>query len=292
MIPGYGGNLFNLEPVAERVTVSHRATSATREAMERARARPGLRLPPRGPGRPRPLPDGPVPGHRHQRQGHGRRHGGRSSTTTRRRASSTRGRAASTGPAVSLPVAEDAPTNPRGIYEISNLTAEKIVEVYDRVHGIPSVAPAPHERLRPARADEALALRRRELVRAPRARRRDDEGLRRRDDQARLPLRRRLRRGDPPRGRARTRARGRGPERRRRTCRRRSGSSPRSSAPSRARAGSSRRSRPSARRRSRATSTRTSRRSAASSAGRRGRRSREGLERTLAFYRLNKAHYW
>ncbi len=42
------------------------------------------------------------------------------------------------GPAVSLPVSEDAPTNPRGIYEISNLTAEKIVEVYDRVHGVPS----------------------------------------------------------------------------------------------------------------------------------------------------------
>lgn len=42
------------------------------------------------------------------------------------------------GPAVSLPVAEEAPTNPRGIYEISNLTAEKIIEVYDRVHGIPS----------------------------------------------------------------------------------------------------------------------------------------------------------
>jgi UDP-glucose 4-epimerase len=43
------------------------------------------------------------------------------------------------GPAVSLPVSEDAPTNPRGLYEISNLTAEKIIEVYDRVHGIPSV---------------------------------------------------------------------------------------------------------------------------------------------------------
>ncbi len=43
------------------------------------------------------------------------------------------------GPAVKLPVAEDAPTNPRGIYEISNLTAEKIIEVYDRIHGIPSV---------------------------------------------------------------------------------------------------------------------------------------------------------
>ena len=35
--------------------------------------------------------------------------------------------------------ARTAPTNPRGLYEISNLTAEKIIEVYDRVHGIPSV---------------------------------------------------------------------------------------------------------------------------------------------------------
>jgi UDP-glucose 4-epimerase len=43
------------------------------------------------------------------------------------------------GPAVTLPVAEDAPTNPRGIYEISNLTAEKIIQVYDRIHGIRSV---------------------------------------------------------------------------------------------------------------------------------------------------------
>jgi len=38
-----------------------------------------------------------------------------------------------------LPVNEDAPTNPKGIYEISNLTAEKIVRVYQDVHGIKSV---------------------------------------------------------------------------------------------------------------------------------------------------------
>jgi UDP-glucose 4-epimerase len=43
------------------------------------------------------------------------------------------------GPAVALPVAEDAPTNPKGIYEISNLTAEKIIQVYDNIHGIHSV---------------------------------------------------------------------------------------------------------------------------------------------------------
>ncbi len=43
------------------------------------------------------------------------------------------------GPAVTLPVNEDAPTHPKGIYEISNLTAEKIIQVYNDVHGIKSV---------------------------------------------------------------------------------------------------------------------------------------------------------
>lgn len=43
------------------------------------------------------------------------------------------------GPAVSLPVSEDAPTNPKGIYEISNLAAEKIIKVYNDIHGIKSV---------------------------------------------------------------------------------------------------------------------------------------------------------
>ncbi|MFC1647299.1 NAD-dependent epimerase/dehydratase family protein [Patescibacteria group bacterium] len=43
------------------------------------------------------------------------------------------------GKAVDLPVPEDAPTNPRGIYEITNLTAEKIIQVYHDIHGIKSV---------------------------------------------------------------------------------------------------------------------------------------------------------
>lgn len=43
------------------------------------------------------------------------------------------------GASVSLPVNEEAPTNPKGIYEISNLTAEKIIKVYNDVHGINSV---------------------------------------------------------------------------------------------------------------------------------------------------------
>lgn len=43
------------------------------------------------------------------------------------------------GNQVSLPVSESAPTNPRGIYEITNLAAEKMVSVYHEVHGIRSI---------------------------------------------------------------------------------------------------------------------------------------------------------
>lgn len=43
------------------------------------------------------------------------------------------------GPSVKLPVNEDAPTNPMGMYAITNLTAEKIVLMYHRVHDIRGV---------------------------------------------------------------------------------------------------------------------------------------------------------
>ena len=43
------------------------------------------------------------------------------------------------GSAVKLPVSEDAPTNPKGLYEISQLTAEKILQMYMNVHGVPCV---------------------------------------------------------------------------------------------------------------------------------------------------------
>ena len=41
------------------------------------------------------------------------------------------------GSSVKLPVAEDHPTNPKGIYAVTNLTAEKMILVYDNVHKIP-----------------------------------------------------------------------------------------------------------------------------------------------------------
>jgi UDP-glucose 4-epimerase len=43
------------------------------------------------------------------------------------------------GPSAKLPVNEEAPTNPRGIYEISNLAAEKIMKIYNDVHGVRTV---------------------------------------------------------------------------------------------------------------------------------------------------------
>ena len=43
------------------------------------------------------------------------------------------------GKAVKLPVSESAATNPKGIYEVTNLAAEKIVKIYNDIHKIKSV---------------------------------------------------------------------------------------------------------------------------------------------------------
>jgi UDP-glucose 4-epimerase len=43
------------------------------------------------------------------------------------------------GPVVRLPVSEEAPPDPRGIYEISQLSAEMICRTYTRIHGLRTV---------------------------------------------------------------------------------------------------------------------------------------------------------
>jgi UDP-glucose 4-epimerase len=43
------------------------------------------------------------------------------------------------GPAVRLPVSEDAASDPRGLYEISQLSAEMICRAYTRIHGVKTV---------------------------------------------------------------------------------------------------------------------------------------------------------
>lgn len=44
------------------------------------------------------------------------------------------------GPVKNLPVKEDAPSHPRGIYEMTNLTAERMLKVYNDTHSIKSVS--------------------------------------------------------------------------------------------------------------------------------------------------------
>ncbi len=43
------------------------------------------------------------------------------------------------GKQTSLPVREDAELDPRGIYELSNLAAEKLIKIYHDVHGVRSI---------------------------------------------------------------------------------------------------------------------------------------------------------
>ena len=43
------------------------------------------------------------------------------------------------GPTVTLPVSEETPADPRGIYEISQLSAEMICRTYTRIHGVRTV---------------------------------------------------------------------------------------------------------------------------------------------------------
>jgi UDP-glucose 4-epimerase len=137
MIPGYGGNLFNLEPVKGRVAVEV-ADIRDPEAMSRVVRGQDFVFHLAGQvdhvlslTDPFPDIDMNIKGTAVVMEAL-KHHNPKARVVY----TGTRGQY---GPAVSLPVAEDAPTNPRGIYEISNLTAEKIIEVYDRVHGIPSV---------------------------------------------------------------------------------------------------------------------------------------------------------
>lgn len=137
MIPGYGGNLFNIEPVRGRVRVNFcdirdpNAMNYLVQGQDYVFHLAGqvdhiLSLTD-------PFPDIEI-------NIHGtavvmeaiKRHnpGARVIYT------GTRGQY---GPAAALPVSESAPTYPKGIYEISNLTAEKIIQVYNDVHHIPAV---------------------------------------------------------------------------------------------------------------------------------------------------------
>ena len=196
------------------------------------------------------------------------------------------------GPAVRLPVSEETPSDPRGIYEISQLSSEMICRTYTRIHGVRTVPLRLTNVYGPQGADAPLPVRRRELVRPARPRGPADPDLRHRPDPARLPLRGRLRRRARRRG-ARAVARSARSSTSGTTGRRPSSRSPRScgsSSPER------RSSSPSSRRsggpRSRATSSPTSRRSARLIGWEPRVGLREGLARTVEFYRERRADYF
>src|SRR5262245_57212863 len=137
MIPEYGGNLFNVEPVRDRVTVNF-GDLCDRHAMDWLVRGQDYVFHLAGQVSHVMSMTDPFPDIEYNIKGTAvvmeavRRHNPRARVVF----TGTRGQY---GPAVRLPVDELAPTNPKAIYEISNLTAEKIIQVYHHTHGIPAV---------------------------------------------------------------------------------------------------------------------------------------------------------
>lgn len=137
MIPEYGGNLFNIEPIRDRVKVNF-GDICDRHAMNWLVCEQDYVFHLAGQVSHIMSMHDPFPDIEYNVKGTAvimealRRF----NPKVRLVFTGTRGQY---GPAVQLPVNEEAPTNPKGMYEISNLTAEKIIQVYNDVHGIHSV---------------------------------------------------------------------------------------------------------------------------------------------------------
>lgn len=137
MIPGYGGNLFNIEPIRQQVTVNFcdiRDVNTMNYLVQgqdyifhlAGQVDHILSL-----SDPYPDIDMNIKGTAVVMEAC-KHHNPKARVIY----TGTRGQY---GSAVSLPVDENAPTHPKGIYEITRLTAEKITQVYHEVHGIRSV---------------------------------------------------------------------------------------------------------------------------------------------------------
>src|SRR4051794_5392615 len=137
MIPEYGGNLFNIEPVRDRVVVNF-GDVCDRLAMNWLVKGQDYVFHLAGQVSHVMSMTDPFPDIEFNIKGTAvvmeaiRHHNPRAKVVF----TGTRGQY---GPAVRLPVDESAPTNPKAIYEISNLTAEKIIQVYHHTHGIRAV---------------------------------------------------------------------------------------------------------------------------------------------------------
>ena len=137
MIPGYAGNLFNIEPVRDRVTVNFADVRDVNvmnylvQGQDYVFHLAGQVDHVLSMTNPFPDIDINIKGTAILMEALRQHNPGAKLIYT-----GTRGQY---GPAVRLPVDEEAPTHPKGIYEISNLTAEKIIQVYNDAHGIASV---------------------------------------------------------------------------------------------------------------------------------------------------------
>ncbi len=137
MIPEYGGNLFNVAPVRERVVINF-SDICDRHAMDwLVRGQDYVFHLAGQVSHVMSLTD-PYPDVEYNIKGTVvvmealRRYNPRARLIF----TGTRGQY---GPASRVPVSETAPTNPKALYEISNLTAEKIILAYHQIHDIPAV---------------------------------------------------------------------------------------------------------------------------------------------------------
>ena len=137
MIPGYGGNLFNIEPIKDQVTINFSDIRDQNTINYLVRDQDFVFHLARQVDHVLSLSD-PFPDIDINIRGTAvvmeacKHHNPDAKVIF----TGTRGQY---GEAVSLPVDENAPTNPKGLHEISSLTAEKIIHMYYNVHHIRSV---------------------------------------------------------------------------------------------------------------------------------------------------------
>jgi UDP-glucose 4-epimerase len=137
MIPGYGGNLFNIDPVKDRVTINFGDICDPHAMDWLVRGQDYVFHLAGQVSHVMSLTD-PYPDIEYNIKGTVtllealRRFNPRARVIF----SGTRGEY---GPATTLPVSEEAPLNPKGLYEISNLAAEHTIKFYNDTHRIPGV---------------------------------------------------------------------------------------------------------------------------------------------------------
>ncbi len=137
MIPGYGGNLFNLAPIRERIAINISDVRDVHGMNHLMRGQDYIFHLAAQVSHVQSLTD-PFPDIDINIKGtavllEACKAANRSAIIVR---AGTRGQY---GPTTKLPVTEDAPMNPKGLYEVSQLAAEKMLQVYHDSFGIRAV---------------------------------------------------------------------------------------------------------------------------------------------------------